>query len=78
MNAWERRKAEWELGPPHTAKESAESWDVPKIPPSWEADPNEQLSGITHGLVSRPSLPQIPWDNSCACAYTHTPTPSVN
>lgn len=72
MSARDRREAECKLGLPHTAKESADSGDVPKTPPSWEADPNEQLSAITRGPVSRPSLSQVPWGNSCTCAHTHT------
>lgn len=42
--AWERGEAEREPGLPHMAKESADSGGVPKTTPSWEADPNKQLS----------------------------------
>jgi len=51
MRAQERTDTKRKLELPHAAKERADSGDVPKTPPSWEADPDEQPSGIACGLV---------------------------
>lgn len=79
MCAQERGEAERKLGPPHMAKENADSRTVPKTMPSSEADPNQQLSRgwpvIQFPILPCPRFPgAIP---ALVFAHAHPPhTPS--